>query len=109
MIYVYNVDEMAPELMEKTVEELDQIDEEMKSWRHLRGRSARGKQVELRQRPEPAAGFPEASHLLRAAAGYAEGGSGGTPASAPVPNGPGGPGGPPSPVHELISQRRATS
>ena len=39
MLYVYNADEMSEELQEKTMEEFDVIEKEMKFWRQRRSRA----------------------------------------------------------------------
>eukprot|EP00929_Paragymnodinium_shiwhaense_P050652 TRINITY_DN25502_c0_g2_i1.p1 TRINITY_DN25502_c0_g2~~TRINITY_DN25502_c0_g2_i1.p1 ORF type:complete len:693 (+),score=122.46 TRINITY_DN25502_c0_g2_i1:162-2240(+) len=75
MLYIYDVDEMGPELMERTMEELENIDQEVKAWKHLRNRTSKG--AAERKRVDG----PERSGAAVEQGTYAEGGSGGTPAA----------------------------
>lgn len=77
MFYIYNVDEMGADLMEKTVEELEMIDNEVKSWKQMRVRCGKGQIAPTKKVDGMENG------RLGGEGTYAEGGSGGTPNGTP--------------------------
>jgi len=83
-LYVYDVHEMDQGLKERTVEELEMIDQEVEqSWKHFGARSGRGRQTGPPIHSRSSGAEQEGDKVSFAEAGYAEGGSGGTPADGP--------------------------
>jgi len=81
MLYIYDVDEMGAELVERTCEELEMIDQEVRQWNHLRTRTGKAKMLET-EKWRRSEGAPELRTSTEGS--YAEGGSGGTPTPATV-------------------------
>eukprot|EP00927_Polykrikos_kofoidii_P044260 TRINITY_DN38275_c0_g1_i1.p1 TRINITY_DN38275_c0_g1~~TRINITY_DN38275_c0_g1_i1.p1 ORF type:complete len:725 (-),score=91.20 TRINITY_DN38275_c0_g1_i1:461-2569(-) len=81
MLYIYDLDEMGVELIDRTVEELDLIEQEMKTWKNLRMRSSKhGQAVSVAASGDKRRA--DGQDRLHGVGSYAEGGSGGTPAGA---------------------------